>query len=297
MGEQTSLFLQQWDSVTGAHYTTHGLIGLIWDVRQQNKHKSTGSTDREDLIVLNNVRGLLSVSISNPGRVASIPLSEVNTCYTRESLEDNTVTMSLISIYNINESNEEVRKSLKLSESKILFDLKEMCEQYSKGCVVHFVGIGKIRNKDGSIAGLINHSFGLVDTEPRGTTVISHLRTSSSTFYGRTKGLATLVLQVHQCFCLVIGRNGPRIFLIAERDNEELVGPKGFYPKRGFQEYTPTTRNKSDRIIREYVEECQDGYHLLLLNDVFSTSHEANRFKEMEKVADAAQARVYPKGD
>ena len=88
-----------------------------------------------------------------------------------------------------------------------------------------------------------------------------------------------------------------RIFLIVEKDNKELVGPKGFYPKRGFQEYTPTTRNKSNPIIREYVEECQDGYHLLLLNNVFSTSHEANCFKEMETVADAAQARVYPKGD
>ena len=32
-----------------------------------------------------------------------------------------------------------------------------------------------------------------------------------------------------------------------------------------------------------------------LLNNVFSTLHEANRFKEMEKVADVTQARVYPK--
>ena len=206
------------------------------------------------------------------------------------------MTMSLISIYNINESNEEVRKSLKLSENKILFDLKEMCEQYSKGCVVHFVGIGKIRNKDGSIAGLINHLFGLVDKKPEGTTVISHLRTSPSKVCGRSKGLATLVLQVHQCFCFVIGRKGPRIFLIAEKNKGDLVGPKGFYPKRGFKEYIPT-QNKYDRIISKYVEECQDGHHLLLLNDVFSTSHEANRFKEMERVADVAQARVYPKSD
>ena len=50
-------------------------------------------------------------------------------------------------------------------------------------------------------------------------------------------------------------------------------------------------------MISKYVVECQDGRHLLLLNDVFSTSHEANRFKEMEKVADVAQVRVYPKGD
>ena len=40
---------------------------------------------------------------------------------------------------------------------------------------------------------------------------------------------------------------------------------------------------------------CQDRCYLLLLNDLFSTSHEANRFKEMKKVADVAQARVYPK--
>ena len=104
-------------------------IRFIWDVQQHNTHRSTGSTYGEDLTALNNVRGLLDASISNPGRVASIPLSEVNTCYTRESLEDDTVTMSLISIYNINESNEGVRKSLKLSENKILLDLKEMCEQ------------------------------------------------------------------------------------------------------------------------------------------------------------------------
>ena len=101
---------------------------------------------------------------------------------------------------------------------------------------------------------------------------------------------------MHQCFCFVIQRKGPRIFLIAEKNKEELVGLKGFYPKRGFKEYIPT-RNKSDQIIREYFEECQDGRYLLLLNNVFSTSHEANCFKEMEKVADATQARVYPNGD
>ena len=84
-------------------------IGFIWDVRQQNKHKSTGSTDREDLTALNNLRGLLNASFNNPGYVASIALSEVNTCYTREALEDNTVTMSLISIYDINKSEKKVR--------------------------------------------------------------------------------------------------------------------------------------------------------------------------------------------
>ena len=47
-------------------------------------------------------------------------------------------------------------------------------------------------------------------------------------------------------------------------------------------------QNKSDRIISQYVERCQDGHYLLLLNDVFSTLQEANRFKEMKKVADIA---------
>ena len=62
---------------------------------------------------------------------------------------------------------------------------------------MHFVGIGNIRNKDRAIAGVFNHSFALVDKEPEGATVISHLRTSLSTLCGRTKGLGTLVLQVH----------------------------------------------------------------------------------------------------
>ena len=261
-------------------------IGFIWNVRQQNKHQSTGSTDREDLTALNNLRGLLSASISNPGEVTSIALSEVNPCYTREPLEDNTVTMSLISIYDINVSERKVRNSLKLRYNGIIFDFKQMCKQYSEKCVVHFVGIGNIK-KDGTIAGIFNHSFGLVDKEPEGTTVISHLRTSPSTLCGRSKGLATLVLQVHQCFCLVMRRKGQRIFLIAQKNDEELVGPKGFYTKRGFKEYEPT-QNKSDRIISQYVEECQDGHYLLLLNDVFSTSHEANRFKEMKNVANIA---------
>ena len=203
--------------------------------------------------------------------------------------------MSLISIYDINKSEPKVRQSLKLKHSRIVFNFEQMCKQYSERCVVHFVGIGHIK-EDGAIAGLFNHSFGLVDKEPEGTTVISHLRTTPSIVYGRTKGLAALVLQVHQCFCSVIGRKGQRIFLIAQQNNKELVGPKGFYSKRGFKEYEPT-QNKSDRIICKYVEECQDGHHLLLLNNVFSASHEANRFKEMERVADVAQARVYPKSD
>ena len=104
-------------------------IGFIWDVQQHNTHRSTGSTYGEDLTALNNVRGLLDASRSNPGRVASIPLSEVNTCYTRESLEDNTVTMSLILIYNINESKKKVRILLKLRYNGIIFNLKEMCKQ------------------------------------------------------------------------------------------------------------------------------------------------------------------------
>ena len=153
---------------------------------------------------------------------------------------------------------------------------------------MHFVGIGNIRNKDGAIAGLFIHLFRLVDKEPEGTSVISHLRTSLSILCVRTKGLATLVLQVHQCFCLVIGRKGQRIFLIAQKkNNEELVGPKGFYSKRGFKEYKPT-QNKSDQIISQYVEVCQDGHYLLLFNNIFSTSHEANRFKEMKMVANIA---------
>ena len=68
---------------------------------------------------------------------------------------------------------------------------------------------------------------------------------------------------------------------------------EGFYTRRGFKEYEPTA-SESDQIMRKYVEECQDGYYLLLLNDVFSTSHEAKCFREMKKVADVAQARVYP---
>ena len=72
-------------------------IGFIWDVQQHNKHRSTGSTDREDLTALNNLKRLLSASISNPGHVASIALSEVNPCYTSEPLEDDTtVTIGLI---------------------------------------------------------------------------------------------------------------------------------------------------------------------------------------------------------
>ena len=169
-------------------------------------------------------------------------------------------------------------------------------KRYSKTCVVHFVGTGKIRNKAGTIAGLFNHLFTLVDKEPGRTTVISHLRTTPSIFYGRTIGLATLILQVHQCFSSVIGRKRSRIFLIVEKNKGELVGPKGFYPKREFKEYIPT-QNKPDQMISKYVEECQDERHLLLLNNVFSTSHEANPYKEMKKVADVAQARVYPKGD
>ena len=83
--------------------------------------------------------------------------------------------------------------------------------------------------------GLFNHSFALVDKEPEGATVISHLRTGSSSLCGRTKGLATLVLQVHQCFRSVIGRKGQRIFLIAQKNDEKLVGPKGFYTRRGLK--------------------------------------------------------------
>ena len=105
-----------------------------------------------------------------------------------------------------------------------------------------------MRNKDGAIAGLFNHSFGLFDKEPKRTTVISHLRTSLSILCGGTKGLATLVLQMHQCFCFVIGRKGQRIFLIAQKNDEELVGSKGFYSKRGFKEYE---QNKSDQITSE----------------------------------------------
>ena len=85
-------------------------IRFIWDVQQHNKYRSTGSTDREDLTALNNLRGLLDASISNPGHVASIAISEVNTCYTREALDNNTVTMSLISIYDINKSEKKVKK-------------------------------------------------------------------------------------------------------------------------------------------------------------------------------------------
>ena len=76
---------------------------------------------------------------------------------------------------------------LKLSYNGIVFNFKQMCKQYSKRCVVHFVGIGNMRKKDGTIAGLFNHSFGLVDKEPEGTTVISHLRTSPSIVCGRSK--------------------------------------------------------------------------------------------------------------
>ena len=81
------------------------------------------------------------------------------------------------------------------------------------------------------------------------------------------------------------------ILLIAQKDNEELV--EGFYIRRGFKEYEPTP-NKSDRIIIKYVDECKEGCYLLLLINMFSTSHEANCFKVMKNVADVAQARVYP---
>ena len=198
-------------------------IGFVWDVRQQNEHRSTGSTDREDLTALNNLGGLLKVSIRNPGYAASIALSEVNLCYTFEPLEDTTMTMSLISIYDINKSKQKVTNSLKLRYNGIVFNFKQMSKQYSKKCVVHFVGIENLRNKDGVISGLFNHLFALVDKEPEGTTVISHLPTSPSILCGRTKGLVTLVLQVHQCFCPVIGKKGQRIFLIAQTNNEELV--------------------------------------------------------------------------
>ena len=183
-----------------AHTTQLEGIGFIWEVQQHQKYRSTGSTYREDLTALNNVRGLLDASTRNLGHVASIALSEVNSCYTSEPLEDHNVTMSLISIYDINKSEQKVINSLKLTDNRIVFDLKQMCKQYRDKCVVHFVGIGYIRNKDGGIAGMFNHLFALVDEAPEGTTVISHLRTSPSLLYGRTKGLATLVIQVHQCF-------------------------------------------------------------------------------------------------
>ena len=73
-----------------------------------------------------------------------------------------------------NESIQKVRKSLKLSYNSILFNFKEICKLYSKTCVVHFVVIGKISNKDGAIARLFNHLFDFVDKKPGGTTVISH---------------------------------------------------------------------------------------------------------------------------
>ena len=44
----------------------------------------------------------------------------------------------------------------------------------------------------------------------------------------------------------------------------------------------------------QYVEERQDGQYVLILNNAFSTSHEASHFKKMKKVDDVAQARVYP---
>ena len=44
-------------------------------------------------------------------------------------------------------------------------------------------------------------------------------------------------------------------------------------------------------MISQYVEECQDGRYLLLLNDVFSTSHEINCFDEIQQVVNIAQVR------
>ena len=84
------------------------------------------------------------------------------------------MTMSLILIFIINDSEKKVRNSLNLTNNSILFNFKEICKLYSKTCVVHFVVIGKISNKDGAIARLFNHLFDFVDKKPGGTTVISH---------------------------------------------------------------------------------------------------------------------------
>ena len=101
------------------------------------------------------------------------------------------------------------------------------------------VAIGQVFNSSGNVDVLQSISFALILTEEGGSTIVTHLCSSTSTKIGRKLGQGTLLLQFHQCFNrFMTGQKTASTFVLADHGKEELVGLDGFYPNRGYTQAT-----------------------------------------------------------